>query len=307
MKMTAPAQNVLLLILLALCWGSAFSFIKIAIGSITPITLAATRITLAALLLTAYARLCGHPLPTSIKTWGICAGVGFTGAVAPFYLVAWGENYLSSSSTAICMALVPLATLVLAHFMTDNEKISWTKFIGILVGFSGVFLLFGAGGETPGHDPLKAALGLAAVLAAVLGYALSGLLAIRLKGVPRPASSAAVMISAAAMILPLSLAFDHPWSLTPGWGAVGATVFLGIFPTALAMVMLIALVERAGATFLSLSNYLVPVVGILLGAIWLGEKIVWQTGFAFLLICSGIYITGRKAGPKSSAPAGTAS
>jgi drug/metabolite transporter (DMT)-like permease len=114
------------------------------------------------------------------------------------------------------------------------------------------------------------------------------------------------MISASTMILPLALAFEHPWTLTPSAPAIGATVILGVFPTALAMVMLIALVDRAGATFLSLSNYLVPVVGILLGAIWLGEKIVWQTGIAFLLICLGIYITGRKVRPKSGTPARTA-
>lgn len=297
MRMTPATQNALLLILLALFWGGAFSFIKIAVGSITPITLAAARILLAALLLAGYARFSGHRLPASGDIWRLCFAIGLTGAVGPFCLIAWGEQYIASSTTAICMALVPLTTLIFAHFMTADEKISWPKLAGILLGFSGVFLLFNNGGSA-GQHALKTSLGFAAILLAVIGYAISGLLAIRLKGVPRPASAAAVMISAATLILPLSLAFEHPWTLTPGWPAIGAAAVLGIFPTALAMVMLITLAERAGATFLSLSNYLVPVVGLLLGAVWLGEKIVWQAGIAFFLICSGIYITGRKTGPK---------
>jgi drug/metabolite transporter (DMT)-like permease len=302
MKITPSTQNAILLILLACIWGSAFSFVKIAVGSIPPLTLTASRVVLAALLLGLYTRLSGNRLPASIRTWRLCFQIGLTGIAAPFSLVAWGEQYVSSSIAAIGMALVPLTTFILAHFMTDDEKISGAKFAGIVTGFCGVFLLFSSDIEKPGPDLAQSALGVAAILLAVVGYALSGLFSIRLKDVPRPASSAAIMICAAALILPLSLTVDHPWTLSPSWPAIGSAVFLGLLPTALGMVMLIFMVERAGATYFSLCNYLVPVVGLVLGVVWLGEKIVWQTGLAFSLICLGIYLTGRKIPAKIPIP-----
>jgi drug/metabolite transporter (DMT)-like permease len=291
--------NTLMLISLAVIWGSAFSFVKIAVESFSPLTLAASRITLAAATLTAVVYLTGGGLPVRPRIWGLCLAIAVSGAALPFSLIAWSEQHISSSAAAICMALVPLATLLIAHFITVDEKLSRWKFLGIAIGFAGVFLLFGDSGQNSGNT---STLGMLAVLLAVVSYAVSGLLSIRLRNEPRLASSAAIMISATAVIVPLALLFDHPWTLTPSRSAVAAMVVLGLFPTALAMIMLIALVARAGATFMALSNYLVPVVGILFGAVWLDEQVTWHTGAAFLLICLGIYVTGLKSAAKSDLP-----
>lgn len=147
--------------------------------------------------------------------------------------------------------------------------------------------------------PAKAAEGLLAVHAAVISYALSGILARGLTDESRLGSSAAVMIAAAAIAVPLAFIVDRWGALAPHLAGdlvtFGMVAYLGIVPTALATLLLVTLAVEAGATFLSLANYLVPLIGLGIGMIWLGETLTWQSGASLGLICLGIYVTGRTA------------
>ena len=124
-----------LLILLASFWGSAFLFIKIAITSIPPMSLAAGRVAIGAMILYGIIRVSGLSLPGDIRSWLGAAGVTMAGTVFPFFLIGWGQQSVDSALTAICMASVPLFTLPLAHLMTHDEKLHITKVAGVIVGF----------------------------------------------------------------------------------------------------------------------------------------------------------------------------
>ena len=286
-----------LLILLASFWGSAFLFIKIAITSIPPMSLAAGRVAIGAMILYGMIRLYGLSLPGDIRSWLGAAGVTMAGTVVPFFLIGWGQQSVDSALTAICMASVPLFTLPLAHLMTHDEKLHITKVVGVIIGFSGVAVLVisstsGMVSATPQ--------GLTAILSAAFGYALSGLLIHRLTYSHPFVMSTMILISGAVILIVLSVVLDNPLTLSPDRDAWLSLLVLGIFPTGFATLLVVHLVRRVGPTFMSLNNYLVPVVGIICGVVWLDETLGLWSIFAFLLIFCGIFLTMRKSAPATA-------
>lgn len=295
MKIPEKFENIALFLLLALVWGSAFSLVKIALVSVTPLSMVAARVSLAAVVVGIWMLSLREKLPKSPKTWAFCTALGFTEFAAPLGLIAWGQKHVSASATAICMALIPLVTVIFAHFLTRDDKLSWTKAGGILLGFVGVTIMFQGGADTDGaNSRLMQMAGVGAILLAVICYALSGILAVKLRQESPLASSAATLLTGVAMTLPVALVFDHPWTLEPNPAAIKAVVALALFPTAAAMILMTTLAARKGATYLSLSNYLVPAIGIALGVLWIGEKMTWMAAIGFFLICIGIYVSQHK-------------
>ena len=283
-----------LLVLLASFWGSAFLFIKIAITEIPPMSAAAGRVTIGAVILYGIIKFLGLSLPRDIRSWLGATGVTMAGTVIPFFLIGWGQQSVDSALTAICMASVPLFTLPLAHLMTHDEKLHLAKMAGVIIGFSGVgILVFSSTSGTVSATPQ----GLAAILSAAFGYALSGLLIHRLPHSHPFVMGTMILVSGAVILTLLSFVLDNPLSLSPGRNALAALIVLGIFPTGLATLLLVHLVRRVGPTFMSLNNYLVPVVGIVRGVIWLDEELGLWAILAFLLIFCGIFLTTRKIAP----------
>jgi len=275
------------LLVLALCWGSSFFFVELALEGFGPLTIAAGRITIAAALLTLLARLRGHRLPHNRRDWFYLIAAGVSGATIPFALIPWGQSQITSSMAAILMAFTPLATVLLAHLMTHDERISPGKIFGIVLGIVGVAVLVG------GIDPERIGVNLSGKLAIVLagiGYALSSLL-LRRASVPTLVGAAGVMLPAAATILPVALLFEPVPERLPAPSAIGAVLFLGVFPSAVAVVVLVWLLGRVGATFVSLNNYLVPLVGMLLGIGLLGEPFTAGAALGLVLILAGVLST----------------
>lgn len=294
MKIPEKFENIALFLLLALVWGSAFSLVKIALGSVTPLSMVAARVSLAAAAIGVWMLAVGEKLPKSPKTWFFCVAMGFTEFAAPLGLIAWGQKHVSASVTAICMALIPLVTVIFAHFMTRDDKLSWIKIGGILLGFIGVTVMFQGSADSAASSRLMQIASVGAILLAVVCYALSGILAVKLRQESPLSSAAATLLAGAAMTLPVALAFDRPWTLEPTLDALEAVVALALFSTAAAMVLMTTLAARKGATYLSLSNYLVPAIGVALGVLWMGEKMSWMAAIGFFLICAGIYVTQHK-------------
>lgn len=287
--------DVTLLVLLASFWGSAFLFIKVAVAEIPPMSLAAGRVALGAVILYGVLRLRGQRLPLRLRLWGRAALVGLSGTVMPFFLIGWGQQSVDSALTAICMATVPLFTLPLAHFLTHDERLSAAKIIGVVIGFSGVVLLTLEGSGQSAGSPANATFaGLVAILTAAFGYALSGIIIHRLPDKDPLVTGTMILTSGAVILLILAIMTDAPWTLRPGRDALLSLIVIGVFPTALATIILIRLIARAGATFVSLNNYLVPVVGIACGVIWLDETVGLVALLAFALILAGVFLTGRR-------------
>lgn len=284
-------RHLLLLILLAALWSSSFAAIKIGVGTIPPLTLAAGRIAVAAAVLYALIAVRGQRLPRSARLWALFFLIGVTGNALPFTLIAWGEERIDSGLAAILMAVMPPATVLLTHVFTRDERLTAPKLIGVAMGFAGVVLLIGP-------EVLRGLGGQAGRQLAVAGgavcYAVTFTIARFVPPSPPAVRSAAVMICASVQIIPLALLVDQPWALSPSPGSMAALVYLGLLPTALATIIFFQLISARGATFVALNNYMIPVLGVIWGAAFLGERISLQALGALALILIGIGVTSLR-------------
>lgn len=288
----APSHFIYLA-LLALFWGSAFMFVKISLGSISPLTLSASRIAIGAIVLTLITLKMGQKLPQDLPQWLLCTLIGLIGNVIPFVLLNWSIQFVHSSLAAVCMALSPLFTITLAHYMTHDEKFSTNKLIGIIFGVVGVVSIFyGTMIEVANSTTLL--LALLALLATAFFYALAGVLVKKLKNKNPLSTSSAMLISAAAFTIPLALIFEEPWTLTPTAPAVYSVLILGVFSTGIAALLLFHLTHLAGATFVSYGTYLIPLVGVTAGYIWLDEPLKMTYLVSISFIFTGIYLAEKK-------------
>ena len=286
---SAPTlKDYLMLMLLASIWGASFLFIKIAVETIPPLTITAGRITLAAFILFTAAKMAGQTRPQGMRNWMIICGAAFFGNVLPFTLISWGEIKVDSGLAAVLMSLMPLATIILAHFFTTDEPLTKRKVIGLIVGFTGVIILIGPTALNSLGAEMIAQI---AIAFGAVSYSIASIMAKRLHNIPGRALAAWVMIISTIMILPASLIVDQPWTLSPAPMALAAVVMLGLFPTALAMLLLLQILRKHGASFLSMNNYMVPVFGVMWGVIFLAEKPSPESAIALIFILSGIAIT----------------
>jgi drug/metabolite transporter (DMT)-like permease len=281
------------LVLLGLIWGGSFLGIAMALTGFGPFWVAASRITLAAAILGAIAVAMGPGLPatdspTGRRIWLHCLGMGIFSNVLPFVLLAWGQQRVSSGFAGISMAVVPLLVLPLAHVFVPGEQMTPRRLVGFLIGFAGVVLLIGTGGQAgEGEGEVLARL---ACVGASCCYAVGAIVTRLAPRGPHLAFAAAGLIIAAAFILPLALAFEGVPEVPPP-AALAGVLYLGILPTAFATVLLVYVIQSAGPSFLSLVNYQVPVWAVLIGMVVLGEALPPQFLGALALILAGLAVS----------------
>ena len=285
-----PAEWALLLALVAM-WGSAFMFNKLGVATVPPATLVAGRLVLGALtlLVLLYAR--GLRLPPPGPIWGAYAVMGVVGNALPFYLITWGQQTVDSALAGILMAAMPLATLVLAHFFVQGERMTPSRIAGFISGFVGiVFLMEPATVSGIGGAALQI-LSQLAVLGGALCYATNSVLARRLiKSDFLVAATGTVLISSVLM-LPVALVVDKPWTLQPSLASTISILWLGVGPTGIATILYFRLISSAGPTFMSLVNYMSPAVAVLLGVALLGEQPGVTAYAGFVLILAGVALS----------------
>jgi drug/metabolite transporter (DMT)-like permease len=283
-----------LLVLLSLLWGGAFFFIGVAVKEIPPLTLVALRVGLAAALLWAIAPLLGISLPRSGKALAALALLGLGNNAAPFALIAWSQTHLPSGLAAILNAATPLFSVLAAHVLTKEEKLSGLKLIGAVAGLAGVAWLIGPNLKSGAGVDMLAEL---AVLAAALCYALSAIFARRMSSLGlKPVDVAAGQLTAATLYLvPIALLVDRPWTLAmPSSAAIAAVLLIAVFSTALAFIVYFSILAGAGATNVLLVTLLVPATSVVLGALFLHEMLTGRQFFGFALIALGLaFIDGR--------------
>jgi drug/metabolite transporter (DMT)-like permease len=282
-------KNFLLLVLLASMWGPSFLFIKVAVEDIPPLTMVLGRVATGALVLLFLLRLQGSRLPKWGPLWKHLAVVALIHNAIPFVLFSWGEQYIDSALAAILNGTVPFFTIILAHFFAQNDRITPVKMVGILVGFGGMVLLaipsFGDGvqGTTWG------------VLAITAASFLYGIAIVytrnNLRGLQPLAAPTGQMILATLYMLPLSLLIDRPYLLPmPSLASLGSMLALGVLGTAIAFTVYYKLLERANASYVSMTTYMIPVFGVILGAIFLNEAVTWERVGGCALILVGVMI-----------------
>ncbi len=279
-----------LLVLLAIIWSSSFLMIKIAVVTVTPVTLAAGRMLLACIVLLTILFLQGQRLPQSAKVWGQCAFVGLFSNALPFFLIAWGEQYINSGNAAIMMAIMPVLVPALAHFFIPEERLTPYKFIGIAMGFSGLLVLVGFEAVAGLSQQVT---GMLAVLLGTLCYSTTTIFVRRFVKQTGIVMSAGSILVGTALLLIAAFVIEQPLQLQPSIKSLAAIAFLGVFATGLAAILYFRLIRSVGATVFSQINYLIPVLGVYWGALVLNERPGWNAMLALLLIIAGVTLVSR--------------
>ncbi len=290
----ASGRDWLFLGLLGLIWGGSFLGVELALTGFGPLTIAAGRIAMAALLLGAIAAMQGGlprwNAPQGKRIWGhILAMALFTNAI-PFCFLSWAQREVSSGFAGITMAAVPLMVLPLAHLMVPGERMDTRRAAGFLTGFAGVVVLIGPDGASGGGDAIHRI----ACVAASACYAIGSINTRLCPPVGLIAYSAAGLVVAALVLVPTALVIEGVPAL-PGPAALGGLLYLGLLPTALATWMLVSVTRSAGPSFLSLVNYQVPIWAVLLGVTVLGEAVPPTFALALLLIVGGLAVSRPRA------------
>jgi drug/metabolite transporter (DMT)-like permease len=281
--------------LLSLLWGGSFFFIGVAVKELPPLTLAALRVGLAALILWASAPLTGAAPPRNGKAVAALALLGLGNNALPFALIAWGQTHLAAGLASILNAATPLFAVLIAHVFTTEEKLSRFKIIGTAAGMAGVAWVIGP--DLLWGQAKVNAWAEGAVLLAALSYAASAVFARRVRALGlKPLDVATGQATAGAIYLvPLALFVDAPWSLPVPSMAVVASVFTIAAPcTALAYVVYFRILAGAGATNVLLVTLLAPATSVVLGALFLHERLLARQFLGFALIAVGLaFIDGR--------------
>lgn len=283
-----------LLIALSILWGGSFLFNGILVRELPTLTIVAARVALAAIALWTIVRLSGHAIPRSKEVWLAFLGMGVLNNIIPFSLIVWGQTHIASGLASILNATTPLFAVIAAHLLTQDEKMTGGRLVGVLVGFAGVALMIGPAVLSDLGTNVLAQL---AVLGGAVSYSIAGIFGRRFRsmGLPPLLPAAGQVTTSALLMLPVALAVDRPWTLAmPSIEAWGALFGLAFLATALAYVIFFRILATAGATNLMLVTFLIPVSAILLGALVLGEVLAPKHFAGMALIAVGLAaIDGR--------------
>ena len=259
-----------LLIILSLFWGGSFFFVEIALRDFKPFTLVFLRISIAALILVGTVYLSGKRLPRSLKTWLGYLLLGLLNNAIPFSLIVWGQTRIESGVASILNATTPIFTVLLAHALTSDERLTAPKIMGVVVGFIGVYLMMKPE-LTRGFS--WRGMGQAAVLGAALSYSFAGIFGKRFKNIPAVVNATGMLLCAAIVMLPLAIFIDAPWSVRPSFKALSAVLAIAVISTAAAYLLYFYLLAAAGATNVLLVTFLIPISALLLGVGVLDEAV----------------------------------
>lgn len=291
MTQQITAKSWAMIAILGLVWGGTFLFIEMALEGITPIWLASARIAFAALLSLAVWQMRGGRLFTSPDRGKLThlLLIGAMSSAMPFMLISWGQQYVTSAFAGVTMAGVILFVLPMAHFLIPGERITLRRAVGILVGFGGVLVLFGAEAfDSTGAG--RENVGRLAILGATACYATNSILMHRLPPVDPIGLSAVLLLIGASLVIPIAFVVEGP-PVWPDPRTLAILAALGLIPTAAANFLRVMVVRSAGPTFMSLTNYMVPVWSVLLGALVLGEALPTSLFAALALILTGVAIS----------------
>lgn len=284
---TPTTLDTVKLVCLGAIWASAFMCIEVALEDFSPFAIATWRIVIAAAVLVPIVYIARLQFPRDVKTWGLFGATGVLYNAVPFTLISWGQQFISSGTSAIVISSGTFISLLLSHFLTHDDRLTLPKFTGVTIGFAGVVVLVGVDAV---DGSLEAVLGQLAIVAAVTFYILSSLIIRRIAGVPPLVISAGVLATSAMYMAPTMLLLDDAVPSQVSTTAIAALVFLGLVPTAFAYLLRIQIVQQVGTTFLSQVSLLIPAFGLLWGWLFLSEIPTQASWAALVLVLIGMVV-----------------
>ncbi len=283
-----PVTLISVAVILVLIWGSAFTLIGVAVKTLSPEWLVSYRMIIGTSFVWAYSRLVGHRLPPiRDQRWIWYSVIGLTGASLPFLLIAIGQKTVDSGLSAILVGTMPLITIILAHFFT-NEKLNLLKLIGFLMGFLGIVILF---------LPKELSFSLVSdwkaqliILTAAVFYAVTTIIASRSPETPSPVAAAMMLMIGALISTAWASATAGPPPL-PDKAAFLAAIGLGLGSTGAATVLYLWVIDVSGPSVMARINYFIPVCSVILGAIFLKEVLDWRIFVSLFVIFLGVIVS----------------
>tara|TARA_Y100000385_G_scaffold291145_1_gene367467 strand:- start:1246 stop:2115 length:870 start_codon:yes stop_codon:yes gene_type:complete len=277
--------------LMVIVWGGAFTLVSIGVKYISPLWLVTYRLIIGAILIIIYVKFKGLNLPNiKDKRWIWYFAMGLIGMVIPFFLLSTGQVIIDSGLTAIMVGTMPLMTVILAHFFT-NEKLSITKIIGFIFGFIGIVILF-----LPSDFSIELTENWSSQLIIIIAafcYAVTTIIAKRAPDTPATVGACMMLICAATACLFVALLTGFPSSIPPLLGIL--TAFgLGVGSTAFASILLLYIIDQTGPSTIAKINYFVPLASVIFGVIILDEILSMRIFIAFVIILIGMFISQIK-------------
>ena len=295
------ASELALLLTLAALWGASYTFLKIAVATIPPVTLIAGRTLIAGLLLVVIMRWRGISLPVDAANWRRFLFQACLNSVIPWTMVAWGTRELDAGVATILNSTAPIFTFFLTFAITRHEAVTSRKLLGVLAGMVGICLIVG----------MQALAGLGAQLAAqivmllaAICYAGAAIFGRAFKDLDPMAPAAGSLLCGAAILIPLSVVVDRPWTLAPSMNSLLALLALAVFSTAFAFVIYFRLIQTLGSIGATAQAYLRVPIGVAAGVIFLGEQLsptVWIGLGCVVIGVAAMTIPARKAAPAREA------
>lgn len=294
------AKEIALLLVLSTLWGASYSFIKVGVQSIPPVTLIAMRTLIAGTLLILVIRWRVLVLPSDATTWRRFFVQACLNSVVPFTLIAWGQQATDATLATILNSTSPIFTFLLTTLVTRHEVVTRRRLVGVGASFAGICLIVGVQALEGLGRELWAQL---AIVAATVCYAGAAIFGKSFKGLEPIVPAAGSLICGASILVPASLVLEQPWAVTPSLDSVLALLALSVFSTALAFVIYFRLVQTLGSVGTTAQAYLRVPIGVAIGVVFLGEQLS-TTGFIGLVcIIAGVAamtMPERLAPPKRS-------
>lgn len=264
------AKELALLLVLSTLWGASYSFIKVGVETIPPVTLITARTFIAGMILVAVIRWRGLSLPRDVATWRRFLFQACLNSVIPFTLIAWAQQTTDAALATILNSTSPIFAFLLTVLVTRHEAVTGRKLFGVGAGIVGICLIVGVqalgglGGESWAQ---------LAIVAATICYAGAAIFGKTFKGLDPIMPAAGSMICGAVVLMPASLIAERPWSVAPSTESVLALLALSVFSTALAFVIYFRLVQTLGSVGTTAQAYLRVPIGVAIGVLFLGESL----------------------------------
>lgn len=275
--------ELLLLVVLASLWGGSYTFIKLGVATIPPVTLIAGRTLIAAVLLLVIMAGRGVRMPDDAATWRRFLFQACLNSVIPWTLIAWAERSVDAGLATILNSTSPIFTFFLTLFIAHQDKPSWRKLFGVVAGMAGICLIIGVQALHGFGEQLVAQV---AIVVATICYAGGALFSRGFKGLDPIAPAAGSLLCGAAILLPVSMVAERPWNVMPSATSLLALAGLAAFSTAIAFVIYFRLIQTLGSVGTTAQAYLRVPIGVALGVLLLGERLAptaW-TGLACVVV-----------------------
>lgn len=282
---TNRAVELALLLVLAGLWGGSYTFIKLGVETIPPLTLIAARTLIAGLVLLAVIRWRGLRLPRDLATWRQFLVQACLNSVVPFTLIAWAERSVDAGLATILSSTSPIFVVLLSCLSASAERLPGLRLAGIAAGLAGTVLIVGTQAMTGFGEQLWAQL---ALVAASICYGGAALFGRSFKGLDPIMPAAGSLLCGALVLLPFSLLLDRPWTLAPSARSIQALLALSLISTALAFVIYFRLIARLGAVATTSVAYLRVPTGVLIGMVFLGEALAPTAWAGLVLVIAGV-------------------